>query len=283
MGSDSLLDYLFILNPSKCGSTWLAKTLSVRPHLLNPGEMDFLFFLEFPLEMQWNRATTDDPEFLAVREDLSASPLEKLEELYRLKKARHPDVRMLIDKSPSNVLVFPRYFHLFRSSRIIVLQRDPRDVFVSMEFFYQGVLKNKPVHRDLDDPDYLLHRSSLWYAIKTARATLECERLLNRSRIPFLRISYEELVADFGRVARRVLEYTGLGLEEDTSVLPRDQKVTVPLGDHLARAQTAKPLFRKGVVGNWRQHLRSEATKNVVKELGGDLLVELGYEPDGAW
>jgi hypothetical protein len=87
MDGNPLRDYLLILNPGKCGSTWLAKTLSVQPFLATRGELDFIFFLEYPLEKQWNRRTADDPAFLRIREDVRQSPLEKLVGLYRLQQA----------------------------------------------------------------------------------------------------------------------------------------------------------------------------------------------------
>jgi len=283
MTRDALRDYLVILNPSKCGSTWLARTLSIRPHLLSSGELDFLFFLELPLEKQWNRATADDPEYLGIRSDSSMAAPEKLHELYRLAKARHPDVRMLIDKSPSNVLFFPRYYHLFRHSHLVVLHRDPRDIYVSLELFYQNVLKNKPVHPAIGDRDYLLNRSALWYAVKNVRATLEAERLLRRAGIPFLRITYETMVSDFTGVARRVLEFTGLDLEDTDLVLPRDAEHPLPLGQHLEQAPRVKPLFRKGIIGDWKNHIVTEEAKTVIKEMAGDLLIDLGYESDDEW
>ncbi|MBI4530371.1 MAG: hypothetical protein HY709_02515 [Candidatus Latescibacteria bacterium] len=40
--------------------------------------------------------------------------------------------------------------------------------------------------------------------------------------------------------------------------------------------------FRKGVIGDWRNHF-SEEHKRVFKELAGQLLIDLGYERDDDW
>lgn len=283
VNQDSLRDYVIILNPSKCGSTWLAEALSIRPYLLAPGELDFIFFLEFPMEKQWNSSTAGDPEYLRVREDPTMSPPEKLRELYRLARNRHSGVRMLIDKSPSNVLVFPRYYHVFREAHLVILHRDLRDVYVSLELYQQNVLKNRPPYQEIGDPDYLLDRSCLWYAVKNVRATLESERLLQRAGIPFLRITYEEMIADFNDVVWRVLAFSGLDLDPSVPVIPWDARKPLPLGNHLESAVRHRPLFRKGIVGDWKNHIVSDAARDVVKEMAGDLLIELGYESDYTW
>ena len=283
MATNPLCDYLFILNPGKCGSTWLAKALSVRPFLGPPGELDFIFFLEYPPEKQWNRRTADDPAFLKIREDTSLSPLDKLSELYRLERERHPDLKMLIDKSPSNVLAFPRYYDVFRDSRIVIMYRDPRDIFVSLEFFHQRVLKNREPHDQICDGEYLRHWSYLWHAVKNCRATLECEMLLRRAKIPHLRLTYEQLIEDFEATVRRVLEFSGLGLTDQDLVQSPGVDEPRPLAEHLERAKTVRPLFRKGVVGDWSNHLTTGEAKDKVKEMAGDLLIELGYESDYRW
>lgn len=276
-------DYLIILNPGKCGSTWLAKALSVQPHLAPSGELDFIFFLEYPREMQWNRSTADDTEFLDVRASTTASPLDKLVELYRIQRERHPTLRMLIDKSPSNVLAFPRYYDVFRECPIVVMHRDPRDVFVSLEFFHQQVLRDTAPCDRIGDGQHLRHRSHLWHAVKNCRMTLECEKLLERAGIPYLRLTYEQLVADFTAQLRRALAITGLDLSDDDPVLSPGAVETVPLAEHLERARSVRPLFRKGVAGDWRNHLTTVEAKDIFKEMAGDLLIELGYEQDFNW
>jgi len=276
-------DYLMILNPGKCGSTWLAKALSIKPFLAPPGELDFIFFLEYPPEKQWNRRTADDPEFLRVRENTTSSPLEKLIELYRIERQRSPDLRMLIDKSPSNVLVFPRYYDIFRDSRIVIMHRDPRDIFVSLEFFHQQVLKNRKPQDQICSGEYLQHWSYLWHAVKNCRMTLECEKLLQRAKIPYLRLTYEQMLENFEATVREVLEFSGLGLTDEDLVQSPGTDERRPLAEHLDRARTVRPLFRKGIVGDWRNHLTTDEAKHIFKELAGDLLIELGYEPDFDW
>jgi hypothetical protein len=283
MDGNPLRDYLLILNPGKCGSTWLAKTLSVQPFLATRGELDFIFFLEYPLEKQWNRRTADDPAFLRIREDVRQSPLEKLVGLYRLQRERHPDLRMLIDKSPSNVLSFPRYYDAYRDSRIVVMYRDPRDVYVSLELFHQRVLEDCEPHESIGDGEFLRHWSHLWHAVKNCRMTLECEKLLQRAKIPYLRLTYEQLLDDFEATVRRVLDFSGLGLTDQDLVQSPGVDELRPLAEHLDRAKTVRPLFRKGVAGDWSNHLTTDEAKDIVKELAGDLLIELGYESDYRW
>jgi hypothetical protein len=113
--------------------------------------------------------------------------------------------------------------------------------------------------------------------------TLECEELLQRAKIPHLRLTYEQLIEDFGTAVRRALDFSGLGLTDEDLVQSPGVEKPRPLSEHLEDAVNVRPLFRKGVVGDWRNHLKTDEAKDIVKELAGDLLIELGYESDYRW
>ncbi len=275
--------FIPIINPGKCGSSWLAHAITVPPHIAFLRELDFLQFITRPPEEQWNRGTSDDPEFVAVRDREDLSDDEKLLELYRIEGSRASWARLLVDKAPSNTLHFLRFRHLFRGCRIVMLYRDPRDCFVSREFYAQRQLGTRPERSDIGDPDYLRDQSELRLAIANSRRTLEVERTLRSEAFDVLTIRYEEMKADFPGTVWKVLHHVAPHLGPTTLVRTPFFPKVLPLGLHIRRARNLRPLFRKGVVGDWRNHLDSEAAKDVFKELGGDLLIELGYENGTDW
>ena len=72
-------------------------------------------------------------------------------------------------------------------------------------------------------------------------------------------------------------------LTDEDLVQPPGADEPMPLAEHLERARTFRPLFRKGIVGDWSNHLTTGEAKDKVKEMAGDLLIELGYESDYRW
>lgn len=278
-----LKSFVLILNPAKCGSSWLAHGLTIQPYVFFSREFDFLYFLDFPLEGQWNKETTQDPRFLEVyhRSDLSSD--EKLLLLYEIERSNHPEAGLLIDKAPSNIHSFLKYRHLYRETKTIFLYRDPRDCYISNELFHQRQLGKIDRYDDIGDPAYLRERSVLRTTLVNCAKVSRAESQLRQEGVPYLRITYEQMKADFASVLRRVLAFLELGLTDDTLVRSHYIKRRIPLGEHIQRAHSFKPLFRKGIVGDWKNYITTDPAKNVVKELAGDLLVDLGYEESTDW
>jgi Sulfotransferase domain len=278
-----LKDFILILNPAKCGSSWLAHGLTIRPYVSFSREFDFLYFLDFPLERQWNEETAQDPRFLEIyyRTDLSAD--EKLVLLYEIERSDHPKVGLLIDKAPSNIHSFLKYRHLYRETKTIFLHRDPRDCYISNELFHQRQLGKIDRFDDIGDPEYLREHSVLRTTLVNCAKVARAESQLREDGIPYLRITYEEMKAAFADVLRRVLAFLELDVTDETLVRSHYIRRQIPLGEHIRRAHDFKPLFRKGIVGDWKNYITSSAAKDVVKDLAGDLLVDLGYEESTDW
>jgi hypothetical protein len=256
-----------LLNPGKCGSTWLANALELPPHLTNPseGELDFLLFLAWPLERQWNQTTPRDRRCLNLRARPRMSDAEKLAALYRL---RMPRQGRLLDKSPSNLQVFQQFAHAYRRSPIALLYRDPRDVYVSKERYHQDVLKLKPKVADLGDPAYLASPDCLLEDVFTLCRELHAvERRLRSEGYRCHRVRYEDLVASFMPTMEGLLGFLGIPADDPD------------VRAHLAKIATARVAnFRKGVAGDWKNHLVTPAARRFVEEHYGGDLVALGYE-----
>lgn len=281
--SSVLEDYLLVLNPAKCGSSWLAHGLTISPFMSFPREFDFLYFLGFPLENQWNAETAEDKEFLAVRADNSMSPDAKLVRLYEIERTRRQKIGMLVDKAPSNIHCFLRFRNLFRNTKTVILYRDPRDVYISNELYLQRQLHKVEQHDDVGSLDYLGQSTVFEASIKSCEKVLAAERQLEEDGVDFLKITYEGMKQDFVGVLSRVIEFSGVEVADDAPVSSHYVEQPIPFSEHIRRAREFKPLFRKGIVGDWKNHITTAEAKTFVKERCGDLLVALGYEDGKDW
>jgi hypothetical protein len=165
------------------------------------------------------------------------------------------------------------------------IYRDPRDVVVS-HVFYVTDINNKHVHHDyytqaLKDFDERLEVSILGRPEIAVPFPDINERFapylgwLERSEVLSLR--YEDLLerpdAELGRIfdhaAARGFAYAGERAEAVqalwSAIRPEDS-----------------PTFRSGRSGGWKKHFTPKHTK-LFNEVGGDLLVRLGYEQNLNW
>ncbi len=276
--------YLLILNPAKCGSSWLAHGLTLRPFISYPREFDFFFFLGFPLDRQWNIETAEDVEYLRIRNDDTLTPDQKLRRLYEIEKERRPNVEILVDKAPSNINGFLDFRHLFRDTKTVVLHRDPRDVYISSELYHQRQLAKVARHDDIGSADYLRRSRVFEASMDNSEKVYRAEMQLREDGVEYLRITYEEMKQDFVDVLTRVIRFSGVEIPAGALVRSHLVDEPVPFAEHLRRSRDFRPrLFRKGIVGDWKNYITTEEAKNVVKDICGDLLIELGYEEGYDW
>jgi hypothetical protein len=281
--SSVLADYVLILNPSKCGSSWLAHGMTILPYMAFPREFDFLFFIGFPPERQWNAATATDEDFLRVRGDDTLTDDQKLCRLYEIERIRRSDAGILIDKAPSNIHLFLEYRHLYRNTKTILLFRDPRDVYISNELYHQRQLELVDRHDDIGTADYLRASHVFASSMSNCAKVNQVEKQLQEDGVDVLRISYEQMKADYVDVLTRVIDFCGIKIENSTEVRSNYVDHAIPYAEHLQKAKDFKPLFRKGIVGDWKNYISTTEAKDVIKEEWGDLLIELGYESGRDW
>lgn len=281
--SCTISDYVLILNPSKCGSSWLAHGMTIRPYMAFPREFDFLFFVGFPLDRQWNAATAEDEEYLRIRQDETLTNDQKLCRLYEIEHTRRSDAQLLIDKAPSNIHLFLNYRHLYRNLKTILLYRDPRDVYVSNELYHQRRLELVDQRDDIGTADYLRSSHVFASSMSNCARALQVEKQLVEDGVEFLRVTYEQMKADYVDVLTTAIDFCGIEIDGTTEVTSNYVKHPIPYAEHLQRARDFKPLFRKGIVGDWKNHITTDDAKEVVKEKWGNLLIDLGYESGFAW
>jgi Tfp pilus assembly protein PilF len=148
--------------------------------------------------------------------------------------------RLLVDKNPSLNLMIPMVVRVFPEAKFLIALRDPRDVVVSC--FVQA-LPPTPI-----GSAYLSLEGTVNQYANVMGFWLE---MLPRMGNQWMYVRYEEMVEDLPTVARSVLQFLGVGFEENVLKFyehARAKRVTSP-----SRDDVRKPLYRTAV-GRWRNY-----------------------------
>ena len=148
--------------------------------------------------------------------------------------------RLLVDKNPSLNLMIPMVVRVFPEAKFLIALRDPRDVVVSC--FLQA-LPPTPI-----GSAYLSLEGTVNQYVNVMGFWLE---MLPRMGNQWRYVRYEEMVEDLPAVARSVLEFLGVGFEDNVLKFyehARAKRVTSP-----SRDDVRKPLYRTAV-GRWRNY-----------------------------
>ncbi|HYG64239.1 MAG TPA: sulfotransferase [Thermoanaerobaculia bacterium] len=306
----------FIVGHRKSGSTWLLNLLSLHPdvrgvmetHLFRHGwqETDpasrvdklfeqtpwgaggprqwpvhqmkrlakpFLLRVKPALRLAPDERPAELPDLglldqLALRRELRriGTPEEFVQRFFEILLERLRPRRYLIEKSPRNVYFVERIRSLFPRAKLIVIYRDGRDVVVSDRFFTE---------------DYGNRSFSFEQAVADWRRDMETH-LRYAEGHTLCAVSYEALLTDGKPVVESLLRFLGLPYDD---ALVADLLERSSFRFHAGRErgqENRKRFYRKGIVGDWRNHFTPEH-KRIFKDVAGDMLIRLGYEKDLDW
>jgi hypothetical protein len=166
--------------------------------------------------------------------------------------------------------------------RYVVVYRDLRDVAVSYFYYVRQTPwhPEHPVYADLgveEGLDVFAERTLLAYAawVRSWRENGDAELGLV--------VRYEEMHGDTAGVLTRVAGHfeleSGAGRVEEIVAAHSFQRLS---GGRVRGEEDRDSFFRRGRVGDWREHF-SVRNLEVYKGLIGDSLIEFGYEKDLDW
>lgn len=306
--------FAFIVGHRKSGSTWLLNLMSLHPdirgmmetHLFQLGWVEpdpvrrterlftrtpwseggsnlkhHLLRLAAPvlkrakpaltLKKEERPATLPDLGLLdqaALRRDLRRTepPEEYVHRFFHFNKDRLRPRRYLLEKSPRHVHHMDKIQEIFPKSRMIVIYRDGRDVVTSDKFFTR---------------DYGGKPFDFSEGVRAWRKDMEAH-LNSIERHPVFACAYEKLLGDGANVARDLFQFLDLPHDD---LLIQDILERSSFRFYAGRdpgQEDRKRFYRKGVVGDWKNHF-SDEDKQVFKDIAGDMLVRLGYEKNLNW
>lgn len=175
--------------------------------------------------------------------------------------------RYLLEKTPNNIRYIDDIVRLFPQGKLLAIYRDGRDVVVSDHSFRKYYKRSAACS---------LRQSTLRW-----REDMEAQfRICGKADL--YAISYEDLIKNGRNALRNVLDF--LQLRAGSDILDdMIERSSFRYRSGRQRGQEDPYSFlRKGIVGDWRNHLRPEDIQ-LFKELAGDVLIRLGYESSDDW
>jgi hypothetical protein len=247
---------LFVAGLPKSGTTWLESMLASFP-----GYQDVMI----PEAVAYEQSHGGSHDY-----DIPSDMFDRLQHALVIAK-------MHVHGSPHNVDVLRK-----AGVPYLVMYRDLRDVAVSYVFYVRRTPwhPEHPHYRSLS-PAQGLDR----FADTMLMPYVDWVRSWNANRDieKSMELRYEDLLASPGDRMMAVAAH--FGLTPSPQALERIIEKNSFQKQSAGRAgeqQKDRSFFRKGVAGDWRNHLEGEL-KSTYKRALGTFLVEFGYEQDESW
>lgn len=262
MGRVGFGQLIVILGCPRSGTTWLHGMLADRPEIAGLGETylftEYVGELRRAFERRRSARVGLDKVLDAVefRDCLRAFASDALGRI----SAGRPGVCALLEKTPSNALVWREIRALFPDALLVHVLRDPRDVVASLRAAGRSWGRSWA-------PTGVVGAARLWLRFVESALDVEDDP---RGIV----VRYESLLADTPRALARVCAAAGLPASpqwcEDVS------------GRHSFEQRTAgqrsgpEHFLRRGRAGAWSDDL-SRRDVRIVEHIAGSLMDRLGY------
>ncbi|MCZ6536672.1 MAG: sulfotransferase [Gammaproteobacteria bacterium] len=269
----------FIAGQGKSGTTWLELILDAHPDVCCHGEGHFADKLLPEIGEATHRYNaflkTNNALFEEIRDYQGLSRdhvwhIGRTAMALLLAQQCESDLPAAIgERTPANVANLQLLHQFFPEAKLIHITRDPRDVAVSMWFHGLRINPDK-AKKEYVSPDQLaLKLAGIWVQLidATRQFAASCPE-------QYLEVKYESLQQDFAAALRPLLTALGVDASDGTIEKCRDQGSFKKLsGGRDQGDENRQSHFRKGVVGDWKNHLEP-ATVERIDEIAGDRLAE---------
>jgi hypothetical protein len=282
------MQYFFVSGSPKSGTTWLQIMLDNHPEVTCSGEGAFIERLALPLATiqedynKYQQVVAD-----RVYGHRSYYPALELEDIL-------PATRMLIttmmlkrlkegaravgDKTPRSNLFLNSLHRLFPQARFINIVRHPYDVTVSKLFHAQRA-KLPGATTPGSDLRMQLARST---AEDWERGQTRVTAFATKKPGLMVEVRYEDLLDQPETEASRLFAHLGVSTDaamvEGAVASASFEKLS---GGRERGVEDASSFFRKGIAGDWKEHLEPELLKVIDKSCGA-LMATYGYETASA-
>lgn len=273
--------YFFVTGFPRSGTTWLQMLLDAHPQVrCRPEDFFSVFLKQIPaLFDRYNRRLrtfhqrTQGRQPLCLLDDGDEQAVFRFLVRRILRKALAKD-EILRSGANDNEIIgrFSVYRSQFPRSRFIAIVRDPRDVTVS-SWFINRKIDQRFAERYPDMSKWARHIRDGW---RQFAENLRNAREIAGAKMTILR--YEDLRMETGRCAGHLFDFLGVRSDPD-AIDPCVEKTRFSRLAEGREAGEEDPgdFFRKGIVGDWKNHL-DEATNRAFIEGIGEEMQAFGYE-----
>lgn len=267
----------FVVGSPKSGTTWVQNLLDAHPHIACRGETHFAPFLQ-PIEQivqvfnQQKRGESmpslDDHDAVYLFANMFALILSKW--------GAGDEIACVGEKSPQHAAYAELLASVFPQSRFVHIVRDPRDVAISG--WYHNLRKNtsefcKQYPNLTTYSRFII--DSIWPAhVNGARKVREIDPRR------YFEVRYEDLLAEPENIVSEMLRF--LGTDDAPEHVQQCLHASSFERNTNGRSRGEEDLgsfYRKGVAGDWKNHLTDEQNAMFIEKLAG-VMSELGYETE---
>lgn len=272
----------FIVGPPKTGTSWVTSTLHAHPNAIARGEGHLPTRLIPALQQALQayaqaqigtKRASDKPPAPWLTPDgsdllmLARQACDRMLMRYiaTVKPGEKERLVALLDKTPDNARHMDLLATLYPWAKFICVTRDVRDAAVS-SWFHRSLLGETGPFADINQFAPAFARDvwapMMWLARRSAQR-------LGPSR--YMEVAYEEYKARPETAVERMLRFLGLGAEAE------QVRACVSTADFRRQGgrepgEERASFYRKGIVGDWRNHLSEQAaaeTMRVAEEILG--------------
>jgi len=272
----------FVMGVPKSGTTWVQQLLNGHPQIRCSGE-DNLNQLRISVEEVVNRYNyyMECTNRGIGTESYGTFDREKLKHLFLTAMGlllcdgeTNNSVKLIGSKTPVVIKNCELYGQLLPQAKFVHVVRDGRDVMVSLWFNNMRVDKKGTMGRWKNFCQCVESGVREWvHDIRNAR------EFGKKYPDRYHEVRYEELNRNLKMHFCHVLEFLGVTASESMTKLCIDAGNFEKHANGRRRGQEDRDsFFRKGVVGDWKNHFDKKAME-AFEKIGGNLLRELGYEP----
>ena len=275
----------------KSGTTWVERILDAHPEVICKGEAHFGSLLEpalrdalatyntlIPKKGNWARHRREGERGASVaRYSYMSTDMDVLYaraiQLMLLKWRDAGEARCIGEKTPNNSEYFERFQKLFPDARFLYVVRDVRDVAVSGWFFNLTVDSKRTLETFRDINEYAVYIAGSWTSHVAAGL-----RFVEQNSGLAACVKYEDLHGAPIEEASRLFKFLGTDTDERTVGRCIASVDFSRLSGGRARGtENRSSFYRKGIVGDWSNHLGTR-TISAMESRAGGLMDRLGYE-----
>jgi hypothetical protein len=271
----------FVIGVPKSGTTWLQHSLNGHPEICCSGESDLTVLLEhvcnvtqqfndFLLEKNRHIGTPDYPHFRS--DDLKYLLLSAVGALFDGVR-RDTHVTCIGSKDPKLTKTMSVYADLLPNAKFIHIIRDGRDVLVSA--WFNNLRKDEAAtrHRWPQFQDFVEYGVQEWVS-EISKTRTFAKQHVGRC----FELRYEGLHKDPRPVLKALLEFLEVAPSSHMLDLCLQAGEFRRLAQGRQRGQEDRgAFFRKGIIGDWRNHFNRESSDLFLSH-AQELLLDLGYE-----
>jgi len=272
----------FIGGAQKSGTTWLQHLLDSHPAIVCSGEGHFADAIAVPLghtleaynrrqDLIAERVYENKPFYTPYTVEEYKFMSQMLTALMMSRRGISDDIQCIGDKTPINIMHLPLLVEIFPDAKFVHIIRDGRDVVVSIVKHAQRVLKEK------GEADWTFENKTGEFAEKWASYVEQGLAFAKKYPNNYWEVRYEDLKKEPEKTLASLLKF--LGVDNKRSIC----KKCLQTADFKRLSGGRKPgeedpnsFFRKGIVGDWQNHL-DENTQRAFLTKAGTLLGRLGY------